>query len=313
MKVRTPGLVAGTAALIAACPATATLTGIVVETEPHDPGLVTCRVYAEFSEPDDLLVAVCGTADAPLQISVTGGTFNQSVFGGDLAPSEDLVALFPSLALDTFVTIGLDMNDGTDATLLTPGWPGFGAGSLDTTNGGWLVTPNSPQGLPDETGRVLLGQFVTAVGAGVDGRFLIQFVTDGVHRQAAVGFCHSNQEGPCFAGDLDGDNLVTIEDFLVLLGFWGPCADCPADIDNDGLVGITDFLALLGNWTVFVDVPTGAEVDADLNGDGVVNIADLLILLSCQGPAQGDCNAADIDGDGTIGVNDLLLLIANWG
>ena len=313
MKIRTLGLLAGTGALIAACPATATLTGIVVETEPHDPGLAVCRVYAEFSEPDDLLVAVCGTVDVPLQISVTGGTFNQSVFGSDLAPHEDLVAIFPSLALDTFVTIGLDMNDGTDATLLIPVWPGFGPDSLDTSDSGWLVTPNSSQGLPDETGRVLLGQFVTASGAGIDGSFLIQFVTQGVHRQAAVGFCHSNQKGPCFAGDLDGDNLVTIEDFLLLLAEWGPCTECSADIDNDGLVGITDFLTLLGNWTVFTDVPTGAEVGADLNGDGIVGIADLLILLSCQGPAQGDCNLADIDGDGTVGVQDLLLLIANWG
>ena len=136
MKVRTLSLVAGTGALIAVCPATATLTGIVVETELHDPGLVACRVYAEFSEPDDMLVGVGGTADVPLQISVTGGTFNQVPFGGDLAPFAALVAVFPSLALDTFVTIGIDMNDGTDDTLLVPGWPGFGPDSLETTDGG---------------------------------------------------------------------------------------------------------------------------------------------------------------------------------
>jgi len=36
------------------------------------------------------------------------------------------------------------------------------------------------------------------------------------------------------------------------LAAWGPCPappdDCPADLDGDGLVGITDFLILLGNW-----------------------------------------------------------------
>ncbi len=313
MKVRTLSLLAGTGALIAVCPVTATLTGIVVETEPHDQGLVTCRVFAEFSEPDDRLVAVCGTADAPLQITVTGGTFYQHAFGGDLAPLSILLASFPSLAWDTFVTIGVgpNNNNGDDVTVLMPPWPGFRPSTLSTTNTGWFITPADAQGAPDTDGRVLLGQF-TSDGSGIDGRFLVQFITGGVHMQAAVGFCHSNQKGPCIEGDLDGDNLVTIEDFLALLGFWGPCTDCPADIDNDGLVGITDFLALLGNWTVFVDVPTGAEVDADLNRDGVVNIMDLLILLSCQGPAQGDCDVADIDGDGTVGVLDLLLLIANW-
>ena len=54
-------------------------------------------------------------------------------------------------------------------------------------------------------------------------------------------------------GDLDGDGIVGILDFLDLLAAWGPCpAPCPpschADLDNDCVVGITDFLILLGNW-----------------------------------------------------------------
>ena len=55
-------------------------------------------------------------------------------------------------------------------------------------------------------------------------------------------------------GDLDGDGLVGITDFLTLLASWGPCAapcppTCPADLDGDCLVGITDFLILLANWS----------------------------------------------------------------
>jgi len=53
-------------------------------------------------------------------------------------------------------------------------------------------------------------------------------------------------------GDLDGDQVVGVADFLLLLTAWGPCSDCgscPADFDGDCAVGITDFLILLANWT----------------------------------------------------------------
>ena len=39
-----------------------------------------------------------------------------------------------------------------------------------------------------------------------------------------------------------------INDFLTLLGGWGPNPGHPADFDGDGEVGITDFLLLLANW-----------------------------------------------------------------
>ena len=310
MKVRTLSLVAGAATFLATTPAAATLTGIVVAAEPQEPDLVACRVYARFSKPDDHLVAVWGTAASPLEVSVIDGGFYQHPLGSDTAPNEVLVATFPSLAWDTFVTIGLGSNSGDDNTLLLPPWPGFGPSTLTTTNSGWFTTPSDAQGAPDGDGRVLLGQF-TYDGTAIEGRMLVQFVTGGVHMQASVVFCNG-LAGACIDGDLDGNNLVTIEDFLALLGDWGACKACPADIDGDGVVGITDFLLLLGNWTVFSVVPTGAGVDADLNGDGVVNIFDLLILLGCQGPAVGECVVADIDGDGSVGATDLVLLIANW-
>jgi hypothetical protein len=55
-------------------------------------------------------------------------------------------------------------------------------------------------------------------------------------------------------GDLDGDGVVGVSDFLLLLGAWGSCPDpcppsCPADLDGDCAVGVNDFLLLLANWT----------------------------------------------------------------
>jgi agmatine/peptidylarginine deiminase len=53
--------------------------------------------------------------------------------------------------------------------------------------------------------------------------------------------------------DLDGDGVVGINDFLLLLASWGPCpdppADCPGDIDGNGEVNVNDFLLLLAAWT----------------------------------------------------------------
>ncbi|MCH7798075.1 MAG: PQQ-binding-like beta-propeller repeat protein [Planctomycetes bacterium] len=58
--------------------------------------------------------------------------------------------------------------------------------------------------------------------------------------------------GGSVPGDIDGDGMVGILDFLAMLAAWGPCPDppttCPADLDSDGTVGILDFLTLLGNW-----------------------------------------------------------------
>ena len=53
--------------------------------------------------------------------------------------------------------------------------------------------------------------------------------------------------------DLNFDGKVGIEDFLIVLGSWGPCpGPCPptclGDIDGDCEVGVEDFLAVLGTW-----------------------------------------------------------------
>ena len=51
--------------------------------------------------------------------------------------------------------------------------------------------------------------------------------------------------------DFDNDGDVDAADLAMLLGSWGPCADCqdcPADLDGDCTVGAADLAILLGNW-----------------------------------------------------------------
>ncbi|MCH8823797.1 MAG: hypothetical protein IH984_09855 [Planctomycetes bacterium] len=55
---------------------------------------------------------------------------------------------------------------------------------------------------------------------------------------------------PVFA-DLDGNGTVDINDLLILLANWGPCADCndcPADLNDDCSVSTADLLLLFSNW-----------------------------------------------------------------
>lgn len=57
---------------------------------------------------------------------------------------------------------------------------------------------------------------------------------------------------PC-PGDINGDGVIGVNDFLSLLAAWGPCSvpcppSCPADLNGDCMVGVSDFLSLLAAW-----------------------------------------------------------------
>ena len=168
------------APLILAAPASAAFTGLSTESRPNALGIFVVGVYAEFDQPGDRLLAIVGTPLSPLSISVIDGTFHQHVMGTDRAPVDALVAISPSLAYDTFVTIGVNLfdpegDDGgqpEDFTFMTPTWPGFGPSSLNTVAAGWLVIPGTRQGNPFDgdfeagDGRVLIAQLATTDGAG---------------------------------------------------------------------------------------------------------------------------------------------------
>jgi hypothetical protein len=49
-------------------------------------------------------------------------------------------------------------------------------------------------------------------------------------------------------GDIVQDNVVNVNDFLEMLGAWGPNPGHPADLNHDGIVNILDLLILLSVW-----------------------------------------------------------------
>ena len=263
MKVKALAVAAGASApLILAGSAPAGFTGISTASKPNDFGIFVVNVYATFDRPgEDLMVIVAGTRDNPLSVRVEGGTFFQHPMGSfDRAPLGAQIDIFPDLRYDTFVTIGVkqvgpsaDGNPGQpfDHLTLTPGWPGFGPSNLELTNAGWVSELNNRQSDPFDPvffpgdGRILIGQFSTADGAGISGTMLLRFISNGVWDEAVVTFDHSV---PACPWDLDGNGDVGIEDFLALLAAWGTDPGGPPDFDGDGDVGITDFLELFANW-----------------------------------------------------------------
>ena len=192
MKTRTLRLLVGIGGpLVLAGTAGADFTGLKVLSKPNEFGLFVCNVYAEFDNPADTILGVSGTPDAPISITVTGGTFYQHAFGTDRAPHHHLLAAFPSLAFDTFVTVGVKTNDGTDQTFFGPGWPGFGTDTLFVDNNYWWVQPGAPQGVPDASGQILIGQFSTLDGTAIGGTFQVSwFDAQGTSFDTVVEFYH---------------------------------------------------------------------------------------------------------------------------
>jgi hypothetical protein len=56
------------------------------------------------------------------------------------------------------------------------------------------------------------------------------------------------------AGDVNGDELVNVDDLLAVINSWGACkvecpATCPADLNQSGVIDTDDLLEVINNWT----------------------------------------------------------------
>ncbi|MHC4219279.1 MAG: hypothetical protein ACYSU7_12595 [Planctomycetota bacterium] len=186
-----------------AAPSDAAFVGVKAVGKPNAFGLWVCNVYAEFDNPgNDWMQAVAGTPGTPLNLTVVGGTFYNHAFGGDKAPGTALVAVFPSLAFDSFYTIGMKavVTGVVDVTTLV-NMPVLAGSVVSTTNGSWaVVPPTDAQGNPFDAvnsfpgnGQILIGQFSavqTTALVGIQGSFLMQYISDGVVTSSVAGFEH---------------------------------------------------------------------------------------------------------------------------
>ncbi|MGB0463084.1 MAG: hypothetical protein ACPGOX_08635, partial [Flavobacteriales bacterium] len=256
------------------------------------PGETTYRVYVDMINPGDFLSSVYGNEGDPMSFATSDGFYNDT-FGSTVASGINpaFFALVPSLAADSWITIGIDsQNTGDEVAISTvedasqPFVASFQAGSaidgndivIDTQTGGaWYVLNGSPNGLPNDDGAVLV----------------MQFTTPGT-----------------FSGEMNfqifenGDGSTDIRKTFSFDGTGTFFEDGEGGGGTDPVLGCTDASACNYNADATEDDGSCLQLDecGVCGGDG---IADGACDCDGNGPAAGyDCDGNclnDADGDGT--------------
>ena len=167
---------------------------VEVHAENIVPGHTTYRFYLNVLNNDDFLSSIYGNNDDVFELSTPNGFWN-SPFGGVVATEINpaFFPFFPDLSADSWVTVGIDSQNVGDETAVSTvesteqPWTGsFAAGPASGNNivmddfagGAWYVLNGTPNGLPDENGRVLFLQLTS--DAAPSGRINAQVFENGL-------------------------------------------------------------------------------------------------------------------------------------
>ena len=158
-------LFAMTAALMMGFGASASNVELVVEAVDNNgtvPGN-TYRVYAVLPSAQHSLHAVFAAEDHVLNVATTGSFF-QHQFGSysSLDVNENIVAVEPGLAFDSWVTVGAKNSNDNNLWTIGIDYNNFLAGEeLTVTDGAWFVVPTDVQAAAEVGNKVLLMQLTT--------------------------------------------------------------------------------------------------------------------------------------------------------
>jgi hypothetical protein len=236
----------------------------------------TVDVYA-LVESGDRLDAVAGDTNMDKIISaLPNGSFWQHPFGANDSSGINpaLIGTFPSLAFDSFVTIGL--LDQTDNALSTQGidFSAFmSGGDIFTDNGAWYITPADTQ-----------GEHITITGSDCDdhdavlvARLTVSGLDTSIHVEALF-------QGRDSGGSVWQTNGSTDIDYT-------PITDCNAN----GVADNCDIASGTSNDGNENGIPDECET-IDCNGNGINDADDIADGTSsdCNGNAIPDeCDIAD--------------------
>ena len=280
-------------------------------------GMVSYRLYVDLLNADDFLSSIFGNDVDPLSISTDDGFYNDAL-GASLASGINpaFIAFFPSIGADSWITIGIDsQNVGDEVAIGTvedasqPFVPAFASGSaidgqdvlMNTSTGGaWYVLNNTPNGVPDEDGRVLIMQLTTS--GGLSGTLNAQIFENGNGSSDirktfifdGVGTFTPDGEGDGTGGNACGctDDSATNYD---------PSADYDDGSCEFGVAGCTDETACNYDSTATEDDGSCAVEDecGECGGDGIAEGACDCDgnVLDALGVCGGSCTS-DVDGNG---------------
>ena len=278
----------------------------LVAADPLGTGEDTYRIYANFSSNDVEVTAVYGTDTEPWTL-VGEEAFYQDAFGSDFGGSVNplLFGAFPSLAFDTWWTIGAEpgdddgLNSAFDAALTSfDDWNGGGDFVVNTFVGGsiFVVPGANAQGVPVD-GKVLLGQVTTAgtTEALVNVQFRDanqeSFYASGMPLVFPVAGAGCNDEMACNYNPLDegdGDCIFPAEFY--------DCDGCLNDSDGDGVCDELEVLGCTDSAACNFDLAATEE-------DGSCTTLDECGVCGGSGIAPGtcDCEGNVIDDCGECG------------
>ncbi len=138
---------------------------LVVESVDNN-GIVpgnTYRVYLVLPSAQHSVHAVFADDQTDLAISTTG-TFYQNPFGNysSLDINSNVIALEPSLAYDSWITIGAENSQNNNLWSIGVDYNSFiEGGSLTIDDGAWFLIPTDVRTIPDEGNKILLMQLTT--------------------------------------------------------------------------------------------------------------------------------------------------------
>ena len=282
-------------------------------------GMTTYQVLLHTEHETDFVTSVYGNANDPLDVSTTTSFF-QHALGGPTPESVNplLLPVYPNLAYDSWITIGLDgpanaaAGESAAATVQSPGqpWvtafdPGAGApgGNIvmdDAVGGVWYILNGDANGMPAADGTVLLGQFTT--DGEMSGMVNVQIFPQGdnidyLTLSLPIG-------GNCVAETVNPTCTYPESDLVDCDGNCLDDADGDGVCDADEVPGCTDETACNYNAEATDDDGSclqldecgvcggGGIPDGDCDCDG--NQLDECGVCGGEGIADGDC---DCDGN----------------
>lgn len=255
-------------------------------------GMVTYRLYATTEHEEDFVSSVFGNDIDTLMMNSTT-TWHQDELGALLPQNINIgiLALFPDVAFDSWVTIGADAPMGAGENAVnTVGAPGdaswtaaFEAGENvvldDAVGGAWFILNGGANGIAGEDLRVLVAQLTT--DGDISGQLNVQIFEQGsnentsIHSYTFEGSEWTNPESNvnlCGCTDdnaLNFDPSAVYEDESCAYPTFG-CTDasaCNFDADSDLDDGSCDYAASE------LDCDGNCLLDSD--GDGVCDAFEI--------------------------------------